>query len=204
MSRRLTAKQERAIASHEAGHCCIHLLHGVTFDHVWITDVRLDPNTRQTQGAVEGISGRINKESLQQYGIEIMAGLAGEKVAFDKKCGRVKMSDNYIAGDLENLVNHLVARKLGVKAETFIEWYENDKFNVTLLDDDAPEVDYVGLVNWCLQEAYSLLTQHRELHTRLVDALIERGRLNYDDCLAIFEQVQETGQSETVAAAVGA
>ena len=117
-------------------------------------------------GLVVDVTDRIyGQEDLKQFGIETLAGLAGERVALGQPCGHVTEPDyDIVSGDLKNLNDLLFGGSL------------------------VPEDEYVALVNSCLQEAYALLTQHRDLHQRLTDALIERRRLSYDECLAIFEQ----------------
>ena len=180
MSRRLTLRQRRSIASHEAGHAVAYLVLGKKFNFASVED----SHNNEYMGTLDftGVTGDI--WTLDELGTASMAGLAGERIAVSRPCGRLteKAYNDGAYFDFAYIVNLYVGADICEGLET--DWKETPYFAKKFVNDS-------------LWEAYTLLTKHRDLHTRLTDALIEHGRLTFDQCREIQDQVA----TESVAAA---
>lgn len=165
-------------AVHEAGHACAALLHGVKFSHVWIG------SECDRRGGLhhhdDWVAGDITRE-----GIEAMAGLAGERLALGHPVESFTQCDyeGGAYGDFSDLVNHYVGQSV---CDNFEDGW-----------DGTPEFAK-KFVNTSLRKAYALLRKHAALHARLGDALLERKRLSYDRCRALFDSAKSAKAGSTL------
>jgi hypothetical protein len=159
-------KKRLQTAKHEAGHVVLHLLKGISFSDVWVGRENNfwsdSADSDDANGGVEGsdVLFADTDEQREVAGVVMMGGLAGERVD-RRSCGsawRNGFAVRHACGDI------------------------ND---IRMSDLDGGDEDMID--HW-LALAHAILQKYRDLHERLTDALIERRRLSYDECLAIFEQ----------------
>lgn len=172
MSRRLTPEEQRHLtARHEAGHVVLDLLNGMKFNHVWIgQDWDFQEPDDGPEGAVAGSdfldnAASFNEQQRETAGICVMAGLAGERI--DRRCGSAWRGRSCVPS---------ADSDIGIIQDYDLAGVEGG--------DDTDIID-----RW-LSIAHGVLIKHRELHTRLTDALMEKGRLEYSECVAIYESLQ--------------
>jgi len=167
----LLSKRKRH-AMHEAGHAVFRVVHGFPFHHVEI-DIDDGTGDMSNPGQVAGAGLNLGVKE-HQWQITIMCGLAGEKV--NQKNARLTMVDTLMTGygDFHMLVDSLIDSGFNLKSKFFHR--------------------YTRLI---FKEAHDFVVEHRALHALLTEALLERSRLTWDECLALKAQCTRVAKSTT-------
>jgi len=174
-SRAIRKVDIKRFAKHEAGHAVHHVLtFGHEFDFVWVkrSDDEVPPKKANGQFMSGGLGGCMYRSSDAQifcttfeFVCNYMAGLAGERIN-RKNVGKVDFYAYLMGcrGDIEGA-------RAAIK--------ESNEKGLSKWIFTAPD----KLMDDALASVHRLLTspQVRRAHEEVVEKLIERGRLTYDE-----------------------
>jgi ATP-dependent Zn protease len=171
---RTTMRREREremTARHEVGHALMCLLKGVPFDRVWVGQSNSGPDAL---GGIESDdfledADEFTPQQREDAGVITMASLAGERI--NRSCGSAwrgwRGAEAFgVSGDIDQIHQYL-SRRVWATADEVDRWPA---------------------------KAHALLTEHAAAHQRLTDALIERGRLDYSECITIRDEVERSAE----------
>ena len=171
-NRKFTKLQIKRYARHEAGHVVHHVLtFHYKFDFVWVRRSQEDTAPLNKEGQVLSDLGgcvyRADNEKVFtttfEFVANFMAGLAGERIN-RKKSGKMDLAAILMGCEGDWRAAHNAIRESNEKGLS--KWYVKDEDKYM---DNA------------LKSAHSLLRAARKAHQAVTDALIERGRLTYDE-----------------------
>ena len=166
------SRERKRAAMHEAGHAVFCIVYGFPFHHVEIHVKETDAG--QVLGG--GVAGAGVGMTESHWRTALMCGVAGEQV--NRKNARLTVVDILRTGngDFNKLVDSLSALGLDTKSKSCDRYYINPIF----------------------KEAHDVVVEHRTLHALLTDALLERGRLTWGQCLCLALRAQCTPFQESL------
>ena len=160
----------RKIAKHEAGHTLLALALGFPFEYVTIVS---DSESRTTRGRLESLPHIVEAtmENLLSGTLLSMGGLAGERVNRSKP-GSITYGDAYVSGASG-------------------DW----RMEYDILQRYVPEDMIEPLIKRCFVRAWRLVKLYADVHTKLVEALLSKGTVSYEECSRIWEDRSDKGWS---------
>lgn len=176
---RLSKKQVRRCAWHEAGHVTHALTTGMPFHGVRVrrdSDERcpLDESSHPTlkRDKVMGALLVDRNALVNDYTFihNCMAGLAGERIMRKTKTAGKVTFYAYLSG---------CASDIDGAMERIKEHNKDPRSKFQLLD---------GYLNSALDTAWRTLKKHAKTHKAIADALTERGYLSYEECKKLYEE----------------
>jgi cell division protease FtsH len=190
----ITAKEQRILAYHEAGHAMMaHLMSSVS---------PVQKATIIARGTALGYTLNLpeeerylhTKEELMDWMVVTLAGRAAEQVVF----GRVT---NGAANDLEKVTE--LARSMvfefGMSDVAAARTLRADNYSLSEESKRMRDSEQARLTDEAYEEALRLTTKHRLLLDKVAHALLEKETLSRDELLELFGDVQpESRASEAV------
>lgn len=171
-NRKFTKRDIKKFAKHEAGHVTHHVLtFQHKFDFVWVRRSQEDEAPRNKEGQVlSDLGGCVYRSSDEEvytttfeWVANFMAGLAGERINW-KKPGKM---------DFYALLTGCEGDWRAAQ-EAIRESNEKGLSKWVITDEDK-------YINMALKSAHSTLRAAHKAHEAVTNALIERGRLTYDE-----------------------
>ncbi len=166
-------RQTRRLLSYakdECGHAVVALAFGGTFTDIEIgegttTDRDLSPG-QKIGGVIRGVGNGLTDP---RYVVTLMAGVAGERVN-RKKPGTLSFTDILMGADSDYRDARVICTPRHIR----------------YLARRATTVN--GYLNECLASAFIVIQQHKRVHAALVEALMEHGKLTYEQCVEMVER----------------
>ena len=157
------SKERKRHAMHEAGHAVFRIVHGFPFHHVEI-DIDDGTGDMSNPGQVAGAGLNLDQGKNTNGESPSCAALRAEN---NQKNARLTVVDTLMTGygDFHMLVDSLIDSGFNAKSKFFHR--------------------YTRLI---FKEAHDFVVEHRALHALLTEALLERSRLTWDECLALKAQ----------------
>jgi hypothetical protein len=171
--------QRRTFAKHEIGHVILILQLGGTFENVEIKsdgDERLDgvsvtETVRSLGWFPSGVVRRSGASMTDRtFVIMTMGGIAGERVN-RKNVGRLTFAD-LLGGAMNDWEQ---AKKVCTPA------------HLKMWGDERSATDVKTYLNQCLSVAHEIIVLCKDVHTKLVTLLLEKGKLTYKECKEIWD-----------------
>lgn len=166
----LRPRQLLKYAKHECGHALATLAFGGSFTDIAIGEEATTESDLSHLVSGQGIGGVIRKHgdglTDPRFVVSLMAGVAGERVN-RKKPGTLSFADILRGAESDYRAAHPIC------TPRHIRYFARKATTVS------------GYLNECLVSAFMVIQRYKQAHSALVEALMQRKRLTYAECIEI-------------------